>query len=173
MVPMAGQDAIGDRAAVQREAEMRAAIVERKDAAAIVDDEQRALAGLDDARAFGLELGQGAGAQPILAARWVGRLVRNAGAGGFGHRAGLHAGAGQRPPIAAVTGAVREARLPPPAGSGLSARGQPAIADCSADPPRGMNQRESRLSSRPARRWRWSAMPRWLGRTLMPNSLER
>src|SRR5208283_259759 len=34
-------------------------------------------------------------------------------------------------------------------------------------------QRPSRFSSRPARRWRCSAIPRWFGRTVSPNSRER
>src|SRR5918994_918349 len=42
MVPMAGEDAVGDRAAVQREAQMRAAIVHGEHAALVVDDEDRA-----------------------------------------------------------------------------------------------------------------------------------
>src|SRR6516162_7351066 len=35
------------------------------------------------------------------------------------------------------------------------------------------NQRASRFSSRPARRWRDSALPRWFGRTVSPNFRER
>src|SRR5262249_45876052 len=35
------------------------------------------------------------------------------------------------------------------------------------------NQRSSRFSSRPARRWRDRALPRWFGRTVSPNFRER
>src|SRR6516225_3581415 len=35
------------------------------------------------------------------------------------------------------------------------------------------NQRSSRFSSRPARRWRDGALPRWFGRTVSPNFRER
>jgi hypothetical protein len=42
VVPMAGEDAVGNRAPVQREPEMRAAIVHGEHAALVVDDENRA-----------------------------------------------------------------------------------------------------------------------------------
>jgi hypothetical protein len=43
VVPVTGQDAVLDAATLKREAHVRAAIVEGKDAAAIVDDEDRAM----------------------------------------------------------------------------------------------------------------------------------
>ena len=43
MVPMTGQDAVLDAAALQWEAHVRAPIVEGEDAPAVVDDEDRAM----------------------------------------------------------------------------------------------------------------------------------
>src|SRR6476660_3506228 len=42
MVPMAGQDAVFDRAAMERESKMRAAIIEGKHLSIIINHEQRA-----------------------------------------------------------------------------------------------------------------------------------
>ena len=44
VVPMTGQDAVLDAAALERETHVRAAIVECEDAPAIVDDEDRTMA---------------------------------------------------------------------------------------------------------------------------------
>src|SRR5262245_40566806 len=44
VVPMTGQDAVLDAAALKREPHVRAAIIEREDAPAVVDDEDRAMA---------------------------------------------------------------------------------------------------------------------------------
>ena len=52
MMPVAGQDAVLDAAPIERETHMRATIVEREDAAALVDDEDRAMAAVDDKPPF-------------------------------------------------------------------------------------------------------------------------
>ena len=44
VVPVTGQDAVLDAAALEREAHVRATIVERENAAAVVDDEDRTMA---------------------------------------------------------------------------------------------------------------------------------
>src|SRR5262249_36296883 len=44
VVPMAGQDAVFDAAALEREAHVRAAIIQGTDTPAVVDDEDRTMA---------------------------------------------------------------------------------------------------------------------------------
>jgi hypothetical protein len=48
VVPVTGQDAVRDRPAVQRKAEMRASIVDREAARSLADHEERATGALDD-----------------------------------------------------------------------------------------------------------------------------
>ena len=52
VVPMAGQDAVLDAAAVEREAHVRASVVEREDAAAVIDDEDRPMGAVQTSRPF-------------------------------------------------------------------------------------------------------------------------
>ncbi len=47
VMPVAGEDAVGDRAAMQREAQVRAAIVESEHAVAVPDHQDRAAFALD------------------------------------------------------------------------------------------------------------------------------
>jgi hypothetical protein len=56
VVPLAGQDAVVETAAVKRKAHVGTAIVEREDAAAVVDDEDRAVRPTHDNAPPGLEL---------------------------------------------------------------------------------------------------------------------
>ena len=56
VVPVAGQDPVLDAAPVEREAHVGAAVVEREDAAAVVDDEDRAMGAVHDESAFRLQL---------------------------------------------------------------------------------------------------------------------
>ena len=73
MVPMAGQDPILDTAAFEREAHVRASVVEREDAPAVVDDEHGRMAPLDEDSALGRQLGEAAGAdEPALGIGWTG-----------------------------------------------------------------------------------------------------
>ena len=53
---MTGQDAVLDAAALEREAHVRAAIVEREDAPAVVDDEDRTMAAAHDEPPLRLQL---------------------------------------------------------------------------------------------------------------------
>ena len=69
MVPMAGEDAIGDRAAVQREAQMRAAIIHREHAALVVDHEDRAVPAAQNDPPLRLELLDRPGADEIVFSR--------------------------------------------------------------------------------------------------------
>jgi hypothetical protein len=73
MMPMASQYAILDRAAMQRETEMRATVVEREDSTVVVYDEQRTGAAMHDLHTAGLELVQRPYADPIIGPRrlWV------------------------------------------------------------------------------------------------------
>ena len=48
VVPVAGEDAVLDAAPVEREAHVRAPIVERKDAPVVMDDEDRAMGAMHD-----------------------------------------------------------------------------------------------------------------------------
>ena len=48
VMPMTGQDAVLDAAAIERKAHMRAAIVEGEDAPALVDDQDRAMTAVHD-----------------------------------------------------------------------------------------------------------------------------
>ncbi len=62
VVPVAGEDAVGDGAAVQREAHVRAAVVDRVDLAFVEDDEDRVALGGNDLEAVALEFGESADA---------------------------------------------------------------------------------------------------------------
>ena len=48
MMPMAGQDPVLDAAPIERETHVRAPIVKREDAAAVVHDQDRAVAAVND-----------------------------------------------------------------------------------------------------------------------------
>ena len=52
---MAGQNAVFDAAALEREAHVRAAVVERKNAPVVVDDEDRTMAPVHDEPLFCLQ----------------------------------------------------------------------------------------------------------------------
>ena len=56
VVPMTGQDAVLDAAALEREAHVRATIVEGEDAPAVVDDEDRTMATVHDEPPLRLQL---------------------------------------------------------------------------------------------------------------------
>src|SRR5215831_3128708 len=56
MMPMTGQDAVIDAAAIEREAHVWATIVEGKDAPSVVNDEDRTMAAVHDEPAFRLQL---------------------------------------------------------------------------------------------------------------------
>ena len=58
VVPMTGQDPVLDAAAVEREAHVRAPIVERKDPPAIIDDEDRTMGAMHDEPTLRLQLFQ-------------------------------------------------------------------------------------------------------------------
>jgi hypothetical protein len=61
MVPMTRQDAVLDAAALERKAHVRATIVEREDAPAVVDDEDRPMAAVHDEPPLRLQLGENPG----------------------------------------------------------------------------------------------------------------
>ena len=56
VVPVAGQDAVLDAAAIEREAHVRATIVEGEDAPAVVDDEDRTMPPVHDEPPLRLQL---------------------------------------------------------------------------------------------------------------------
>src|SRR5439155_26838028 len=79
MMPVAGQDAVLDRAAVKRKTEVRATVIERVDATLIVHDEQWAGAATEDGHAFGLQLLQSPDADPVFGRGFGTRLEHRAG----------------------------------------------------------------------------------------------
>src|SRR6267142_5492980 len=85
MMPVAGQDAVFDRAAVKRETKMRATVIEREDAILIVHDEQWAGPATEDGHAPGLQLIQRPGTDPIVSRRLGGLLITR-----LEHRASVH-----------------------------------------------------------------------------------
>src|SRR5262245_37263687 len=66
---MTGQDAVLDAAALEREAHVRAPIVEGKDATAVVDDEDRTMATVHDEPPLALQLLEAARQHKFLARR--------------------------------------------------------------------------------------------------------
>ena len=66
---MTGQDAVLDAAALEREAHVRAAIVEGEDAPAVVDDEDRTMAAVHDEPPLGLQLLEAAREREFLVRR--------------------------------------------------------------------------------------------------------
>ena len=56
VMPMAGQDAVFDRAAMERKSKMRAAVVKGKHPSIIIDDEQRTASAANDQHTCGLKL---------------------------------------------------------------------------------------------------------------------
>ena len=79
MMPVAGQNAIFDRAAVERETEVRATVIEREDAIPVVHDEQWAGPAMEDGHALGLQLLQSPGADPVIGQGVGARLEHPAG----------------------------------------------------------------------------------------------
>jgi hypothetical protein len=69
VVPMTGQDAVLDTAALEREAHMRATIVEGEDAPAVVDDEDGAMATAHNEPPLRLQLLKTARQREILVGR--------------------------------------------------------------------------------------------------------
>jgi hypothetical protein len=69
VVPMAGQDAVLDAAAVEREAHVRATIVESEHAPAVVDDEDRTMAAVQDEPALGLQFLEAPGQREVRVRR--------------------------------------------------------------------------------------------------------
>ena len=76
MMPMAGQDAVLDAAAIERETHMRAAIVEREHAPAVVHEQDRAMAAAHDEPPLGFQLLEAARAHEIRGRHVHGRLSR-------------------------------------------------------------------------------------------------
>src|SRR5690606_12464675 len=72
MVPVAGQNSVLDRTAVQREAEMRAAIVDRKYAPPFMNDEQRAVLAPHDNTSVGPDLVERGDADEAVVGRGTG-----------------------------------------------------------------------------------------------------
>src|SRR5437879_13721691 len=56
VVPVTGQDAVLDAAALEREAHVRAPIVEGEDTSVVVDDKDRTMATVQNGASFGLQL---------------------------------------------------------------------------------------------------------------------
>ena len=66
VMPMAGQDAVFDRPTVEREAHMRAAVVERAETPLLADHEHRPVASPQHHPALGLQLGKRANANELV-----------------------------------------------------------------------------------------------------------
>jgi hypothetical protein len=69
VVPVTGQDAVLDAAALEREAHVRAPIVEGEDAPAVVDDEDRTMATVHNEPPLDLQLLKAARQRKFLARR--------------------------------------------------------------------------------------------------------
>ena len=69
MMPVAGQNAVRDAAALQRETHVRAAVVEREDASLIVDEQDRRMPAVHDEAALGLQLVEAAGPHKLRGQR--------------------------------------------------------------------------------------------------------
>jgi hypothetical protein len=65
MMPMTSEDAVLDAAAIERKAHMRAAVVERKDASAVINDQHRGMAAMQHEPTPGLQFGETAGAHKV------------------------------------------------------------------------------------------------------------
>src|SRR5262245_62367073 len=65
VMPMTGEDAVLDGAAIKRKAHMRAAVVEREDAVPVMHHEDGRMAATQHEPALGLQLGEGAGAHEV------------------------------------------------------------------------------------------------------------
>ena len=85
MMPVAGQNAVLDRTAVKREAEMRAAVIERVDASLIMYDQQWARPAARDGHTLGLQLLQSCDVDPAVGFGLDRRLTP-----GLEHRASVH-----------------------------------------------------------------------------------
>ena len=66
MVPVAGEDAVLDRAAVERKAKVGTTVIEGQDLARVIDDEERRAGAAEHQFALGLELVQGADADQAV-----------------------------------------------------------------------------------------------------------
>jgi hypothetical protein len=64
-MPVAGQDAVVDAAAVEGKAHVRAAVVEREDASPVVNHQDRGMAAMQHEPTLGLQLGETAGTHKI------------------------------------------------------------------------------------------------------------
>jgi len=76
MMPMAGEDAVIDAAAFEREAHMRTAVVEREDLAALVHQQYWAMAAVHDEPSLVFQLVKAARANEIGGDRIHRRLIR-------------------------------------------------------------------------------------------------
>jgi hypothetical protein len=76
MMPVAGQNAILDAAPFERETHMRAAIVERKDVAALLHKEDRAVAAMHNEPPCGFQFIEAARVHEIRGRGIHGRLIR-------------------------------------------------------------------------------------------------
>src|SRR5204863_9715599 len=76
MMPMAGQDAVLDAAAFERETHMRTAIIERENVPAFVYEEDRAMASVHNEPPFGFQLLKAARPYEIRRRDIHGRPVR-------------------------------------------------------------------------------------------------
>jgi hypothetical protein len=66
MVPVAGEDTVLDRAAVERKAEVGTTVIEGHDLAGVMDDEERRARAAEHELALGFELVQGANADEVV-----------------------------------------------------------------------------------------------------------
>jgi hypothetical protein len=64
-MPMAGQDAVVDAAAIERKAHMRAAVVKGEDASPVMNHQDRGMAAMQHEPTLGLKLGETAGAYKV------------------------------------------------------------------------------------------------------------
>ena len=65
VMPMTGEDAVLDAAAIERKAHMRAAVVEREDASPVINHQDRGMAAMQHEPTLGLQLGETAGAHKV------------------------------------------------------------------------------------------------------------
>ena len=65
VMPMTGQDAVLDAAAIERKAHVRAAVVEREDASPVIDHQDRGMATMHHEPTLGLQLGEAARAHEV------------------------------------------------------------------------------------------------------------
>ena len=65
VMPMTSEDAVLDAAAIERKPHMRTAVVEREDASAVIDHQDRGMAAMQHEPTLGLQLGETTGAHKV------------------------------------------------------------------------------------------------------------